>query len=466
MILGIRSRRLIGVFLAATFSLSVSVGAAFAADRKDELFKRIRTVYEVVEVWHKDGADLDKFTDGAIKGGLEALGDPHTNYFSPADYAGFLDSLNGNFSGIGAYLDLDGNYIVVTSPIKGTPAHQAGLMSGDRILEADGVSLVGATIERAVQLIRGPSGTSVKLKIERPSQRTTFTLTITRAQINIPEVDSKLLEGNLGYIQIASFGDQAVGDFFKAVTSLKSQGAKGLVIDLRQNGGGYLDAAVNIGSAFVPAGKPILWEVGKSGKKQITSSGQLINLPVVVLVDGGTASASEILAGAIQDYGVGPLVGTKTFGKGTVQQILTLTEGGGMKVTIAEYLTPNENHVHKISLTPDVVVEKSALSDTLIAPLGLERALLPNDVGLDVLDLQKKLEFLGYGPDTRGYFGLNTSDAVMRFAMEHGLPEEAAVTTKVAEALNAAVAAKVKELNKRDNQLEKAVELLKAKVAQ
>lgn len=460
--MNVRKKRLVTALVTLVFTVVATVGAASASSGVDEMLARIQGVYETVAAYHKDGADLDKFTAGAIKGGLEALGDPHTNYFSADEYGDFLNSLNGSFSGVGAYLELDGDYVTISSPIKGSPAFRAGLMTGDRILEVDGQSLVGSTTDRAVTLIRGVAGTSVTLKVERPSEKRTFSVTLVREQINIPEVDSKMLNEQMGYIQLSSFGDDAVRSFYSAVDSLKSQGAKGLILDIRQNGGGYLDAAVEIASAFVPKGEPVLVEVGKAGKTVRYSAGRDINLPAVVLVDGGSASASEILAGAIQDYGAAPLVGTKTFGKGTVQQILSFLSGAGMKVTIAEYLTAKEHKVDKVGLTPDYVVENPKADLERVGPLEFKRILYPTSVGLDVLYLQYRLQDLGYTVETSGFFGLNTADSVARFAHNRSLPEDF-VGEAFVKALNAELASH-KRPAPEDLQLKKAMELLQAEL--
>lgn len=458
-------RKIFGPLLALVLIVTLAVSAAVAADRKDALFPQIRAVYEVVEQNHKDGADLDKFINGAIKGGLEALGDPYTNYFPGAEYQQFLESLNGTFSGIGAFLEQDGSYVVITSPIKDTPAYKAGLKSGDRIVEVNGTNLVGGTTDKAVSLIRGPAGTEVTLKIERPSDGTTQIFKITRAVITVPEVEQRMLDGEVGYLQLASFGDHSVKEFYDAVADLKGKGAKGLVLDLRQNGGGYLDAAIQIASAFVPEGKPVVWEVGKNGKTSQNSSGTPINLPVAVLIDKGSASASEILAGAIQDYQVGPLVGTKSFGKGTVQQIMGLTTGGGIKVTIAEYLTPNEHHVHGIGLTPDYLVDDAKAAADAGKPLGLIRRLTLTSSGDDVQALQSRLTLLGYHPDTDGFFGLKTGQAVVSFARAYGLNEEPAVDLPFVEVLNQVLSTKGSALAKNDAALDKAAELVRAKIS-
>jgi carboxyl-terminal processing protease len=314
-------------------------------------------------------------------------------------------------------------------------------------------------------MIRGEEGTQVTLKIERVADKSTFTVTLNRAKIDIPEVETKMLDGEVGYLQISSFGDDVSSSFYKGVADLKQQGAKALVLDLRQNGGGYLDAAVEIASAFVPGGQPVVWEVGKSDKTALRSTGRLINLPVVVLVDNGTASASEILSGALQDYGVGPLVGVTTFGKGTVQQILSLTDGSGVKVTVAEYLTAKERHVHHIGLTPDYVVTNPKPDPERTSPMELKRLLLPGTVGLDVLYVQQRLEDLGYSPETTGYFGLNTYDAAAKFAADNGLKTaDSLVSIEFIQALNQKVTAHAKTVQQKDLQLEKALELAHAKL--
>lgn len=456
-------RRFLFSFMTVLLVLGLVTGSAGAATNRDQVFTNIRTIFEVVEAYHKNGADLQKFFEGAVRGGLEALGDRHTNYFSPPEFSSFMESLEGNITGIGIYLELSGNYVVVAAPIKGSPAYEAGLQTGDRIVEVNGTSLVGGTIEKAQQLIRGDAGAEVVLKIERPSEGRVFEVKIVRAVIHIPQVEYELLDGGIGYLALINFGSTADSEFYAAVKGLKEQGATSLVLDLRQNPGGYVSAAVSIASAFVPAGSPVLYEVGRNGESVLKSSGKLINLPTVVLVDGGSASASEILAGAIQDYGAAKLVGTKTFGKGTVQQILFMHDGSGLKVTIAEYLTGKRRHVDGQGLTPDYVVEPSKLDSSLNKPMSLTRLLLRNSVGMDVLDLQNRLLILGYETEVDGTFGSKTHSAVSHFRYAQGLSGTTSVDNAFAEKLNEQVAKKLAEQAKQDVQLEKAIELLTTK---
>lgn len=456
--------RLAASILAATLLWGSADSALAASVDRDSAFQLLENVFEIVEHYHKDGADLEAFIRGALEGGLEALGDPYTEYFFPDEFKAFLDSLEGTLTGIGVYLEVEDGYVIVAAPIKGTPAWRAGLMAGDRILEANGVPLVGATPEKAGSIIRGEPGTEVTLVIERPSEGRRFTVTITREVINSPEVEYELLEDGIGYLALTGFSDTASREFYTAVEALKGEGAKALVLDLRNNPGGYVDAAVDIASAWVPAGEPVLVEVGKKGEQVHRSRGRLINLPTVVLVNNGSASAAEILAGAIQDYEAGVLVGTPTFGKGTVQQILFLSGGAGIKVTTAEYLTGKRRRVEGEGLKPDYVVEPPAVPAELAKPLALDRLLLPGHVGLDVLALQERLAFLGYSPERNGVLGKNTERAVYYFRWAHNLPSTSAVDRAFVEALNREVAAAVRALQQQDPQLEKAVELLKAQL--
>lgn len=453
-------RRFLPLLLITLLTLGAVGGAASAGSERDALFARVRSVFEIVEARHKDGADLNTFVRGAVRGGLEALGDPYTNYFEPDEFKAFLESLEGSFTGIGAYLDQEGAYVIVSAPVKGAPAARAGLKTGDRILEVNGEPLVNATTEKAQRLIRGPEGTPVTLKIERPSEERTFTVTITREEIVLPSAEWELKEQGVGYIHLLSFNDEAVRGFNDAVKELKAQGATSLVLDLRQNPGGYVNSAVSIASAFVPKGEPIMWEVTKDETTSQVSSGKLIDLPTAVLVDGGSASAAEILAGAIQDYKAAPLIGTQTFGKGTVQQILYLMDGGGMKVTIAEYLTAQKRHVNGKGLTPDYVVENSPLDENLVKPMKATRVITTGQVGLDVLNMQQRLAFLGYQPDLDGYFSGKTKQAVLSFTQHYKLNQVDVVDAPFIETLNAQVAAKAAKQEPDDLQLKKAIEIL------
>lgn len=446
---------LVGVLACAL--LAVPGGAQAATT--DSVLDPIAEIYELLETLHKDGVDPERFVEGAIRGGLEALGDPHTAYFSPEEWAQYLEELDGRFAGIGVYLEQAGVYLVVAEPIPGTPADAAGLQPGDRFLAADGVSLVGVSVEEAQRLIRGEPGTQVELTMERPGKGT-FTVTITRAEIQVPLVTHRLLEGGVGYLALSQFGDTAPAEVARAIRQLKQEGATALVLDLRQNPGGWLDAAVQIAGGWVPAGEPVLVEVSRDGEHVYRSRGGLIGLRTAVLVDEGTASAAEILAAAIQEHG-GILVGTRTYGKGTVQTLVSLDSGGGVKITEGEYLTGRRRKVDGVGLTPDVEVHPPAdLGLALTAPVNLTRELSPGDVGLDVLAVQERLAFLGYALMPHGGFDEAMRAAVSDFRRARGLPDGPVVDAAFVAALEGAVAERIAALAAEDPVLEAAVRIL------
>ncbi|MBP2019975.1 carboxyl-terminal processing protease [Symbiobacterium terraclitae] len=458
-------RTVAATFLALCLIAGPWSGPAHAAEAGEwaDAYAQLWSVYHVVERAHVNGADLDAFIEGAIQGGLEALGDPYTEYFEPAEYKAFLESLDGTLTGIGVYLEEVDGYIVITQPIKGSPAAEAGLQPGDRVIAADGVNLVGEPIEKMQRLVRGEPGTDVELTIERPAEGRRFNVTITRAVIHIPQVDYRMLDGGVGYLELSGFGDQAAEEFYAAVAALKEAGATSLVLDLRSNSGGWVASALEIAEAFVPEGEPIMYEMRKAGQWVFLSEGQPIGLPTAVLVSGFTASAAEILAGAIQDYEAGVLVGTQTFGKGTVQELIELPDGAAVKVTTAEYLTGKQRRVHGVGLTPDVVVEPYRPDPDLATPLTSDRVLTNGHVGLDVLGLQRRLTFLGYRTDLDGYFKGQTAWAVRQFARDNGLNDVPMVDSVYLDRLNAAVAAKLKAADWPDLQLEAAIAQLTAK---
>jgi carboxyl-terminal processing protease len=457
------------VFAAAlVLILSVTAPAALQAQNHHETLKQtLSLVIDVLKQWHKDSDTFDeaKLIDAAIRGAVNSIGDPHTNYFTPTEYRDFLNSLEGTFSGVGMYLEKVDQYITVVSPIRGSPAAEAGLQSGDRILEADGVNLVGEPIETAVRLIRGPEGTRVTLKMERPSEGRVFTVTLTRRLISIPSVEGEIIDGDIGHIELMQFSSDAPQRFFRMVRDLEAKGARGFIIDMRNNPGGYLDAAIEIAEAFVGQGKPIIVTAGRGGAEETRfsrSDSRLITRPVVVLVNQGSASATEIVAGAVQDHAVAKLVGTKTFGKGTVQQLLTMNGGHGLKVTTMEYFTANKRKVHGVGLTPDVVVEKYQGNPERVGLLETNQFIRFGDVSLTVQRIQFRLNDIGYTiGDERGAFHLRMLNQVHRFQQTHGLPQSDIIDENFMAKLNAEVAKAAAAAAKKDLQLAKALELLR-----
>lgn len=324
-------------------------------------YTTVEQVYDELRANYDGQLDQTKLMDGLKQGLVAASGDPYTEYMSPDKAKEFQSQLSGTFEGIGAQLGKnDAGNVVIVSPIDGFPAKKAGLMPNDVIAEVDGKSAKGWTVDEAVDKIRGQKGTVVKLRVIRNSAED-LSFDITRAQIDIPSVEYKVLDGDIGYIKISQFGDDTSTLAREAANSFKEKNVKSVVLDLRGNPGGYLDSAVSVSSLWM-VNKTVLEEKrGGATIKTYRSSGEAVlkDLPTVVLIDGGSASASEITAGALHDNGVATLIGAKSFGKGSVQQPETLKNGGLLKVTIARWFTPKGKNIDKEGIKPDEKVERS-----------------------------------------------------------------------------------------------------------
>ena len=297
---------------------------------------------------------------GAISGMLNALGDEHTSYLDPDLMQKFNAQLNGEaYEGIGAWVDISGDYLKIISPMPDSPAEKAGLKPGDQVIAIDGQDMTGIDGDMVRKKVLGPEGSKVTLTIRREGVDQPFDVVVTRASIVTPTIESKMVDNQIGYIRLYTFGDSTGNDLRKALTSLMAQNPKGLVVDLRYNGGGYLKTAIDVASEFIPDGV-ILYEQYGDGSRQTYKAepgGLATSIPLVVLVNEGSASASEIVSGAIQDRGRGKLVGVTTYGKGSVQTVEQLVNNQGeVRVTIARWLTPNERQINKKGLTPDIVV--------------------------------------------------------------------------------------------------------------
>ena len=301
--------------------------------------------------------------EGAMKGMASALGDPYTVYMDSEEYKNFVESSN-NFYGIGAQIGVRDDKVVIIAPIEGSPADKAGIKAGDVILKVDDFEVTEPNSEKVVSRVRGEEGVPVKLTIQRGDE--VIEVEIVREEIQSESVKGEMLEGNIGYIQISTFSDEEVSNKFTAkLNELKESGMEKLILDLRGNPGGYLDKCVEIASNFIPEGELITYTIDKYDNKQVALSqgGDTIGMPLVVLVDGGSASASEVVTGALKDQGVATIVGTTTFGKGIVQQLIPFIESngetGGLKVTTSKYYCPNGENIHGTGIAPDITVELS-----------------------------------------------------------------------------------------------------------
>lgn len=298
---------------------------------------------------------------GAIEGMTKSLGDPYTVFFPPVESKGFAEAIAGNFEGVGMEVGLRDGVLVVIAPLKGTPAYLAGIKSGDKILGIDKKSTEKLSTEEAVKLIRGKKGTAVNFTILREGKKDPFDISVVRDVIDIPTIDTET-KGDVFVIHLYNFSAISANLFRNSLRGFVESGKTKLIIDVRGNPGGYLEAAIDMASWFLPAGKTVVREDFRNNKDNnvFRSKGYNIfndNLKMVVLIDGGSASASEILAGALHENGVATLVGTQSFGKGSVQELIEITKDTSLKVTIAKWLTPNGTSISHGGLTPDVVVK-------------------------------------------------------------------------------------------------------------
>lgn len=330
----------------------------FVAHTRQLDFTTLNDIYGLMQR-NFDGTITDQAAlDGAKAGLVAAGGDPYTTYLTAAQAKELSDTLNGKLSGIGAQIGIKNNYLTVIAPIAGSPAEKAGVKPGDIIAQINSESTAGMSVDTAVGKIRGKADTKVTLKLVRGTTPA-FDLTITRADITVPSVNWSMKDGGVGYIQISTFGSDTTDLIDKAAADLKAKGAQKIILDLRNNGGGYLDAGVAVATEFLPQGQLIVEERtgGKStSKNNSAGGGKLVGLPTIVLVNGGSASASEIVSGALHDNKAARLVGEKTFGKGSVQSIKDLPGGAQLKVTIAHWFTPAGININKEGIAPDVTV--------------------------------------------------------------------------------------------------------------
>ena len=335
--------------------------ASTTPDELDTLFVPFWEAWNIVHHQYVDQPlDDVALMRGAIRGMMDAIGDKQTFYMDPIVYESATSELSGEYEGIGAYVDTDGDYLTIISPIEGSPAQAAGLRSGDQIIAIDGVDMTGVDPEQARQKVIGPAGTTVTLTVAREAESEPLEFVITRAKITIDSVTGRMLENNIAYIDINTFGDNTTRELGAVLDELLAQNPQGIIIDLRNNGGGYLHTSVEVASEFIDEGV-ILYEQYGDGKRDVYNAlgkGRATDLPLVVLVNDGSASASEILAGALEDYERATLVGVLTYGKGSVQQWVPLSnDQGAARVTVAKWLTPKERAIDGVGLTPEFIVE-------------------------------------------------------------------------------------------------------------
>lgn len=377
----------------------------YVGERKE--FSKLYMAYDKLKKDYYKDIDEDTVINGAINGMIDALEDPYSEYMDTEEASMFEDSVHSSFQGIGAEIQEQDGVITIISPIKNSPAEKSGLLPNDKVLKVDGKDIKGYSVSEAVLLIRGKKGTEVTLTIQRGDGALIET-TIVRDDIPIETVYPEMLSDNVGHIMISSFSDDTYDELVAAIDELKKEGMESLVLDVRQNPGGLLDSAVDISNLFVEEGKNIVQietkdENNKLVKEAIVASpGIRVDVPVTVLIDEGSASASEILAGALSESAKMPIVGVNSFGKGTVQSLNNLPDGSNIKITTAKWLTPEGNWIHDKGIAPDYEVQYPSYA--MLSPLNTSEVLKAGMTSDAVKNAKEMLKAVGYDPGT-----INTS---------------------------------------------------------
>lgn len=409
----------LGVMIIALVSLAVF--AKMPASAEAESYEGLKVFTEVLSVVKRnyvEPVDIKTLIYSAIRGMLSTL-DPHSGFLTVEDYREMQVDTKGEFGGLGIQVGMKDGVLTVISPIEDTPAWEAGIKAGDKIMKINGESTKGMSLNDAVNKMRGPKGTQVTISIFREGWTELKDFTITRDIIKIKSVKSKVLEGNIGYVKITQFQESTADDLASAIKKITADSkVKSLILDLRNNPGGLLQSAVDVTSQFLPSGKLVVYLKGRAGDRvdYRTSGGESVTLPMVVLVNQGSASASEIVAGALKDWNRAVVLGVQTFGKGSVQSVIPLSDGSGLRLTTARYYTPKGTSIQASGITPDIVVKLEAKNGVKEHPVLREK------------DLERHLR--------------NDKQEEEKTA-----PEETAVITEVEE--------------KDDTQLQRAIDLLK-----
>ena len=349
-------------------------------------YSKLDTLMQLVEAYYYEDADTDAMLEGAALGLMQGIGDVYSTYYTKEEMDKFNEETEGEYAGIGCQLlaDPEDTTITVTRVFKNSPADEAGIRSGDKIVYVNDVYYSAYEMDEAVSVMRGTPGEKVKVTVLRGLE--TIDFDITRKIVNINYVEYEILEGNIGYVMVFDFLGDAYEGFAQAIAAFEEAGVSGMIIDLRNNGGGLVDACVQMADLILPEGVVVSMRDKAGQTTEYTIDSEYYDVPMVVLVNGYSASASEILAGAIRDTGAGTLVGEKTFGKGVVQSVINFPDGSGMKVTTARYYTPSGECIHEIGIEPDVEV---SLDEDAVTRYGINN--LPHDKDAQ---LQKAIELL------------------------------------------------------------------------
>lgn len=431
---------LILVFSFGFFSHDLINTNSTQTTQTEDEFTRLKAVYSVlVDEWFfgKDNADLGtQLIDDAILGMVESTGDIHTQYMSAQEVSQFTQSIDRGFVGIGvSYFESNGTYIVENVFID-SPADKAGVQSGDIIWKVDGVDTATIDSNTLVDLVRGEEGTIVKIEFKRGDEL--VNLDITRGPINNTAY-GKMLDSDTAYLEIYQFGTSTSSEVTQYLEEFKAANATNILIDLRDNGGGYLTSLEEMGSLFLPVGDVLIQQLTRDGQTLVSKSkGNMVMDfdQIVILINENTASAAEVFTAAIKENREATVVGVVSYGKGTVQQQYPFSDGSSLKYTVAEWLTPDGNHINGVGITPDVIVEQHPVMSRSFTPLNDGESYAYDQVHASVEDAQLSLDFLGYTVDrTDGYFSLSTQNALLAFEKDMGLSEDGLVSKEVLSSL-------------------------------
>lgn len=461
---------IMGIFLVIFLTAGITtIALTFGNEKVESLapdkhpeFEKLYSTYDTIKDNYYEEIDQDKLVDGAINGMIKSLDDPYSAYMDKKEASSFHESISSSFEGIGAEIQEQDEKIMVVSPIKGSPAEKAGVKPNDIILSVDGKSVEGLSSSEAVLKIRGEKGTKVNLSISRAGESEPIELTIKRDTIPIETVYAEMLDDGVAKVQVTSFSEHTVQELKTALEEMSKKDMKGLVLDLRGNPGGLLDQAIEMASLFIPNGKVVLQVEDRSGKKEVYKSkndGEL-KIPVVVLIDDGSASASEIVAAAVSESADIPLIGVKSFGKGTVQTAQDFKDGSNFKYTAAKWLTPEGNWIHKKGIKPDINVK---LPDYANLPyISPDKELKASDSSSEVKAAEEMLKEAGHDPGKiDGFFDEATKNAVIAFQREQKIKETGTIKDDTTVKLMQVIREKIL---KNDTQVKKAVEVLKKEI--
>ncbi|MFC0187400.1 S41 family peptidase [Fictibacillus aquaticus] len=430
---------------------------------ENQEFSKLQKTYEIISSRYVEQVSEEKLLEGAIDGMVKTLKDPYSSYMDEETANQFSQSLDSSFEGIGAEVSMVDGRVTIVAPFKDSPAEKAGLKPNDQILTVDGKSLDGLDLYKAVLKIRGKKGSTVTLGVKRSGVSDVMDVNVKRDEIPIETVysDVKKVKGKkIGVLEITSFSEDTGADFKEKLTDLESKNIEGLVIDVRGNPGGYLEAVDSILKQIITDDKPFVQIEDRKGNKQryVSQLKEKKDYPIIGLIDGGSASASEILAAALREGGDYDLVGEKSFGKGTVQQSIDLGDGSNIKLTLFKWLTPDGNWIHKKGIKPTHAVKQPGYFYT--NPLNIEKPLAYDSNSEQVKNAQIMLDGLGFSPGrTDGYFDEKTQTAVIAFQKANKLEPTGKVDAKTAGKMEGKIIEQIRS-EKNDVQLQTAIQLI------